>query len=162
VEIGKLDAKSDTTDFDCGEEPLNRFLQRYALQNQNASASRTYVLTDNGKIAGYHTLVVGEVTTENAPERLTKGLGRYPVPIMILARLAVDRCWQDKGIGAMLLKDALMRTLQAADIAGIRAFAVHAKNDRARAFYEHFDFIASPTDPLHLFVLLKDVRGLLR
>jgi hypothetical protein len=62
----------------------------------------------------------------------------------------------------MLLKDALMRTLQAADIAGIRAFAVHAKNDRARAFYEHFDFIASPTDPLHLFVLLKDVRGLLR
>jgi GNAT superfamily N-acetyltransferase len=80
---------------------------------------------------------------------------------MLLARLAVDLRWQGQGIGQALLRDALLRTLQAADIIGIRAFAVHAKDENARLFYEHFDFIPSPTDPLHLFVLLKDLRRLL-
>jgi len=79
---------------------------------------------------------------------------------MLLARLAISLSWQGKGLGAGLLKDAMQRTLQAAGIAGIRAFAVHAKDDAARAFYEHFDFIQSPTDPYHLFRLLKDIRGL--
>jgi predicted N-acetyltransferase YhbS len=77
---------------------------------------------------------------------------------MLLARLAVDYHWQKQGIGAALLKDAMLRTLQAADIAGIRAFVVHAKDDRAKGFYERFDFLPSPSDPLHLFILLKDVR----
>ena len=95
---------------------------------------------------------------EDAPERLSKGLARHPVPIMLLARLAVDRRWQGQGVGKALLRDAMQRTLQAADIAGIRAFAFHAKDDEARRFYQHFDFIPSPTDPMHLFVLLKDVR----
>jgi GNAT superfamily N-acetyltransferase len=92
------------------------------------------------------------------PERLTKGLARHPVPILLLARLAVDDRWQGEGAGKALLKDAMLRTLQAADIAGIRAFAVHAKADEARPFYLKFDFIPSPSDPMHLFVLLKDVR----
>jgi GNAT superfamily N-acetyltransferase len=83
------------------------------------------------------------------------------VPIMLLARLAVDRRWQGKGVGRALLKDAMQRTLQASDIAGIRAFAVHAKDENARAFYLKFDFIPSPTDPMHLFVLIKDVRRVL-
>jgi GNAT superfamily N-acetyltransferase len=87
---------------------------------------------------------------------------RYPVPIMLLARLAIDTAWQGEGFGSGLLKDAMLRTLQAADIAGIRAFAVHAKDDAARAFYQHFDFIPSPTDPYHLFRLLKDIRSLLK
>jgi len=99
------------------------------------------------------------VEYSDAPERLTKGLARHPVPIMLLARLAVATGWQGKGLGAGLLKDAVLRTLQAADIAGIRAFAVHAKDDEARAFYEHFDFVPSPSDPYHLFRLLKEIRG---
>jgi predicted N-acetyltransferase YhbS len=81
---------------------------------------------------------------------------------MLLARLAVSIAWQGKRIGSGLLKDAMLRTLQAADIAGIRAFAVHAKDDEAKAFYEHFDFVSSPSDPYHLFRLLKDIRALLR
>jgi len=114
------------------------------------------------EIVGYYTLVVGQVEYNEAPERLTKGLARHPVPIMLLARLAVSISWQGKNIGAGLLKDAMLRTLQAADIAGIRAFAVHAKDDEAKAFYEHFDFIPSPSDPYHLFRLLKDIRALLQ
>jgi len=146
--------------FDCGKEPLNRFLVRNALQNQQAKASQTYVLITSDRVIGYHTLVVGEVAFAAAPERLTKGLARHSVPIMLLARLAVSRESQGRGIGQGLLKDALLRTLQAADIAGIRALAVHAKDDEARAFYAHFDFIESPSDPMHLFLLLKDVRTL--
>jgi GNAT superfamily N-acetyltransferase len=88
-------------------------------------------------------------------------LARHPVPIMLLARLAVDRRWQGQGVGKALLKDAMQRTLQAAEIAGIRAFAVHAKDEEARSFYQKFDFIPSPTDPMHLFVLLKDVRRMI-
>jgi GNAT superfamily N-acetyltransferase len=103
--------------------------------------------------------VVGQVEHEGAPERLKKGLARHPVPIMLLARLAIAAHWQGKGLGSGLLKDAMLRTLAAAEIAGIRAFAVHAKDDDARAFYERFDFIASPSDPYHLFRLLKDIRA---
>jgi GNAT superfamily N-acetyltransferase len=147
--------------FDCGKEPLNRFLIRNALHNQQANASQTYLLITADRVIGYHTLVVGEVTFATAPERLKKGLARHPVPIMLLARLAVNRDCQGRGVGQALLKDALLRTLQAADIAGIRAFAVHAKDDEARAFYEHFDFAASPTDPMHLFLLLKDIKALI-
>ena len=147
--------------FDCGKEPLNRFLIRNALQNQQANASQTYVLITTDRVIGYHTLVVGEVAFAAAPVRLTKGLARHSVPIMLLARLAVSPEYQGRGIGQALLKDALLRTLQAADIAGIRAFAVHSKNNEARAFYIHFDFIESPSDPMHLFLLLKDVRALI-
>src|SRR5581483_3850804 len=109
-------------------------------------------------VIGYYTLVVGEVEYDSAPERLKRGLARHPVPIMVLGRLAVSSSWQGKGVGAGLLKDAMLRTLQAADIAGIRAFAVHAKDDTVRAFYERFEFVPSPTDPLHLFLLMKDLR----
>jgi GNAT superfamily N-acetyltransferase len=100
----------------------------------------------------------GEVAHGDAPDRLKKGLARYPVPIMILARLAVSNSAQGRGIGAGLLKDAMLRTIQAADIAGIRALVVHAKDENARPFYEHFGFISSPTDPLHLYLLLKDIK----
>jgi len=135
---------------------------RYALQNQQAEASQTYVALSDEEIVGYYTLVVGQVEYKDAPQRLTKGLARHPVPIMLLARLAVAIPWQSKGLGSGLLKDAMLRTLQAADIAGIRAFAVHAKDDEARAFYEHLDFVPSPSDPYHLFRLLKDLRKLLK
>ena len=159
LRIEKLRRDHVLEGFDCGKEPLNRFLIRYALPNQQANASQTYLAIAANRVIGYHTLVVGAVTQAEAPERIKKGLARHPIPIMLLARLAVNRDWQGRGIGPALLKDALLRTLQAADIAGIRAFAVHAKGDEARSFYEHFDFIASPTDPLHLFILLKDIKG---
>ena len=161
LKVEKLRRDHVLEDFDCGKEPLNRFLIRNALQNQQANASQTYLLITDSRVIGYHTLVVGEVTFAVAPERLKKGLARHPVPIMLLARLAVSRDYQGRGIGQALLKDALLRTLQAADIAGIRAFAVHAKDKEARAFYEHFDFISSPSDPMHLFLLLKDIKALI-
>lgn len=88
-------------------------------------------------------------------------MARHSIPLMLLARLAVDLHWQQQGVGAALLKDATLRTLQAADIAGIRALVVHAQDEEARTFYERFDFLPSPSDPLHLFILLKDLRKLL-
>lgn len=159
--IEKLTRDHAVDDFDCGQEPLNRFLGRYAMPNQLANASQTYVGFADDAIVGFYTLVVGEVTHDDAPDRLARGLAHHPIPLMLLARLAVDQRWQGQGIGSGLLKDALVRTLQAADIAGIRAFAVHAKDDNARTFYEHFDFIPSPTDPRHLFLLLKDARRII-
>ena len=107
---------------------------------------------------GTTALAVGSVKQEQAPERVGKGLASHSIPIMLLARLAVDRHWQYQGIGAALVKDAVLRTLQAADIAGIRALVVHAKDEAARSFYAHLDFLPSPRDPLHLFMLLKDAR----
>jgi GNAT superfamily N-acetyltransferase len=159
--VEKLRRDHPVESFDCGREELNRYLIRFAWQNQQAGAAQSYVGMVGEVIAGYYTLAVGQVTLENAPERLKKGLAKHPVPVMLLARLAIDRRWQGQGVGKALLRDAMQRTLQAADIAGIRAFAVHAKDEEARRFYEHFDLIPSPTDPMHLFVLLKDVRRII-
>ena len=159
LRIEKLQRSHKIDDFDCGREPLNRFLSRYAFQNQQAESSQTYVALAGEPVVGYYTLVVGEVAYESAHQRLTKGLARHPGPIMLLARLAIERSWHGKGLGNGLLKDAIQRTVQAADIAGIRAFAVHAKDDDARSFYEHFGFTPLPSDPYHLFRLLKDLRA---
>ena len=148
--------------FDCGQEPLNKFLVRYALQNQLAESSQTYVALADDEVVGFYTLVVAQVEYDDAPRRLGKGLAKHPIPLMLLARLAIATTMQGKGLGAGLLKDAMLRTLQAADIAGIRAMTVHAKDDVARAFYERFDFTPSPSDPYHLFLLLKDIRALIR
>lgn len=160
--IEKLRPDHPTEGFDCGREELNRYLIRYAWQNQRAGAAQTYVGLLGDAVIGYYTLTVGQVTWEESPERLSKGLARHPIPIMLLARLAVDRRWHNQGVGKALLKDAMLRTLQAAEIAGIRAFAVHAKSEEAKAFYQKFDFIPSPADPMHLFVLLKDVRRIVK
>ena len=156
--IEKLRRDHPVDAFDCGEEALNNWLRKYALQNQGAGAAQSYVGLVDGVIVGYYSLAVGQIEYSDAPERLSKGLARHPVPVMLLARLAVDKNWQKKGVGRALLRDAVLRTLQAAEIAGIRAFAVHAKDDAARRYYEQFDFEASPSDPLHLLVLLKDIR----
>ena len=158
VRIEKLRRDHMVAGFDCGHEELNQFLIRFALTNQQAGAAQTYVVLVGEAVAGYYALAVGEVAFDDAPQRLSKGLARHPVPIMLLARMAVGTAWQRRGIGTALLKDSMRRTLQAADIAGIRAFAVHAKDESARSFYEHFGFIPSPLDPLHLFVLIKDLR----
>ena len=116
----------------------------------------------DGNIAGFYSLAVGSVDPENASPRVLKGIARHPVPVMILARLAVDLKHQGAGLGAALLKDAILRTTQAADIAGIRALLVHAKDEAARNWYLKWEFESSPTDALHLFLLLKDLKALLK
>jgi GNAT superfamily N-acetyltransferase len=160
--IEKLRREHRVDSFDCGQEALNRFLIRYAFHNQQAEASQTYLALIDDEVVGFYTLVVAQVEYDGAPQRLGKGLAKHPIPLMLLARLAVSTPWQGKGLGSGLLKDAMLRTLQAADIAGIRALAVHAKDDDARSFYERCGFTPSPTDPYHLFVLLKDVRSILK
>lgn len=160
--VHKLSAQDITESFDCGEEELDRFLKKFALLNQAANAAQTYVTCRANRVVGYYSLAVGSVQPEASPKRTVKGLARHPVPVMILARLAVNRAEQGAGIGKALLKDALLRTAQAADIAGIRALVVHAKNENARRWYEQFDFESSPTDRLHLFLLLKDLKKLLK
>jgi len=159
--IEKLRREHKVEGFDCGQEALNRFLLRFALQSQLSNSSQTYIARSGDSIIGYYTLVFGDVAFDDASERLRKGVARHPVPLMILARLAVSLSWHRKGVGSGLLKDAMLRTLAAADIAGLRAFAVHAKDEAARVWYQQFDFIDSPSDPMHLFVLLKDLRGIL-
>lgn len=147
--------------FDCGVDALNGYLWRHAIANHNAGAGRTYVAIAGEEIAGYFTLAVAQVEHAEAPERLAKGLAKYPIPLMLLARLAVANSWQGKGLGSGLLKDAMQRTMAVAEIAGIRALSVQAKDDAARTFYERFGFMPSSTDPQRMFLLLKEIRAML-
>lgn len=160
--IEKLRIEHDTEVFDCGREELNRFLKRYALASQQANSAQTYVATRGGVVVGYYSLAVGGVEHKIVPERVGKGLARHFVPVMVLARLAVDLREHGNGIGKGLLKDALLRTAQAADIAGIRALFVMAKDETAKNFYEHFTFDASTANPYQLFLVMKDLKKLIK
>lgn len=160
-QVEKLAASHSLDAFDCGKEPLDRFLKRFALTNQKSGSALTYVVCRGvGRVVGYYSLCVGAVEHAQAPGRIVKGLPKHPIPVMLLARLAIDRAEQGRGLGKALLKDALLRTMQAAGIAGIRALLVHAKDDEARAWYTAFEFEPSPTDAYHLFLLMKDLRAL--
>jgi len=156
--IEKLNASHLLKNFDCGVTELNRFLIKYALQNQNSNSSSTYIATEGNKVIGFYSLSVGSVIHAQAPKRVAKGLAKHPIPIMILTRLAVAKTQHSRGIGKGQLKDALLRTMQAADIVGIRAIVVHAKNNRVKQWYQRFDFDESITDPLHLYLLIKDIK----
>jgi GNAT superfamily N-acetyltransferase len=158
--IAKLTAGHAVAAFDCGRPALNTFLARHALANQAMGGAQTWLaVAEGGAVVGYYSLVVGSVAFAEAPDRLVKGLARHPVPVMILARLAIATDWQGRGLGSGLLKDAMLRTAQAADIAGIRALLVHAKDDPARAFYARFGFASWADNPLQLYLLLKDIRA---
>ena len=159
--VRKLTPADSVALFDCGQPALNQFLQRYALVNQKAHSAQTYVCCWQGQVVGFYSLAVGSVDVADAPLRVVKGLARYPVPVMILARLAVAQAHQGKGLGRALLKDALLRTAQAADIAGIRCLVVHAKDDAARQWYASWELEPSPTDAYHLYLMLKDLKALL-
>ena len=161
MKIEKLGHGHDVSGFDCGSETLNHFLKRFALPGQLANASQTYVAVDDGAVIGFHTLVVGEVQHGTAPERLKKGLPRHPIPVMVLARLGIATSRQGQGFGQWLLKDAIIRTLQAAEIAGIRALVVHAKDEAARRCYLRFRFAEGFDNPLHLYILIKDLKQLI-
>ncbi len=144
--------------FDCGKAPLNDFLIKYALQSQASGGARTYVMGRGSRVIGYYSLAPASVAPENAPGRVIKGQGRYPVPVILMARFAVDQSEQGKGLGKALLRDALRRALEGAEAIGGRAFLVHAKDEEARAFYQKFGMEESPTNPRHLFFLFKDIR----
>lgn len=152
----------DRNFFDCGVPALNDYLKKFALQNQKKHAARTYVATRGNRIVGYYSLAYGSVSLDEAPQKVKSGLPRHPVPVILLARLAVDSAEQGSGLGAALLKDALLRTIQAAEIAGLRGLLVHAKDDSAKRFYEKYGFEPSPIDAYHLFLRLSDILSSLR
>jgi GNAT superfamily N-acetyltransferase len=157
-----LDPGHDLSAFDCGVPALNDYLRKYAWLNQQANAARTYVAARGGCVVGYYTLAAGSVRREEVTTRVAKGLARHPVPVILLARLATTRSEQGNGLGAALLKDALLRAAQAADLIGCRAVLVQAKDENAQAFYRRFGFEPSPVDPLHLYLLLKDIQASLK
>ncbi len=158
-EIEKLRREHLLDRFDCGKEDLNRYLIRQAWNNQQAHSAQTYVLAKDLRVLGYYSLAAGSVSHDEGTERVKKGLARHPIPVILLARLAVDASIHGKGVGS-LLKDALLRTAQAAETIGARALLVHAKDDEARAFYEHFTFEASPSDPYQLLLIMKDLLAI--
>lgn len=158
--IDKLRREHSLDSFDCGKDELNRFLKRQAWNNQQSHSAQTYVLARNLSVLGYYSLAAGSVRHEDVTERVKKGLARHPIPVILLARLAVDVSLQGKGVGPALLKDALLRAASAADTISARALLVHAKDDDAKRFYEHFDFEPSPSDPYHLLLITKDLLGI--
>lgn len=159
--IRKLTAADEVGDFASGYPALDQFLKKHAVTNIKANSAQTYVCCCENRVVGFYSLAVGSVAPDSVPPRVMKGQARHAVPAMLLARLAVDVQHRGKGLGGALLKDALLRTVQAADIAGIRCLLVHAKDEQARNWYSQFDFDVSPTDPYHLMLLLKDIKAIL-
>jgi len=148
-------------DFDCGKASLDDWLVRHARQAQASGSAKTFVVADGGRVAAYFSLAVGQVDSVEAPERIRKGMGPYPIPVVLLARLAVDRAYQDQGIGVGMLQDAIRRTLLIAEQAGIRAMLTHPIDADANAFCRRFGFVPSPVREGQLLLLLKDARRFL-
>lgn len=153
-----LHSKSPLVGFDCGKHSLNDWLLRHALQAQGSGSARTFVVSDGATVLGYYSLVVGQVEPIEAPERIRKGMGQYPIPVMVLARLAVSQTAQGQGIGVGLLQDAIRRTLNVAEQVGIRALLTHPLDADAARFYQRFGFEPSPLGQDQLLLLLKDAK----
>jgi len=153
-----LERKHPRKTFDCGDPVLNAWLAQYSVQAQKKGSSKSYVsLDENEEIAGFYSLVYGQVERELAPEEITKGMPKHPIPLLIVARLAVDQKCQGLGLGKSLLRDAMVRAISAAEIAGLRAVVVHAKHEEAAQFYEHFGFLSSLDDPLILMLPIQKI-----
>jgi len=145
--------------FDCGKPALNEWLIRHARQAQGIGSARTFVNADDSQqVIGYFSLTVGQIDTLVVPERIRKGMGQYPIPVVILARLAVSLEHQGLGFGIGLLQNAIQRSLLIADQAGIRAILTHPIDEEATRFYKRFGFIVSPLQEHQLLLLLKDAR----
>lgn len=162
-------AAGDLVDgFDCGKPSLNDWLLRHARQAQGSGSARTFAAVeeknaaDECRVGGYYSLTVGQVDTLQVPERIRKGMGQYPIPVVLLARLAVDRRYQGQGIGPALLRDAITRAVAIADQAGVRALMTHPLDADAARFYLTFGFSPSPAGEGMLLLLLKDAQRLLR
>jgi GNAT superfamily N-acetyltransferase len=156
----------DTHRFDSGSEQQTTWLRRHALQAHQADTAKVYVVCPDGShsVVGYYALAAGSIEHAAAPPRLTKGVGRYPVPVVILTRLGVDLAEQGHGLGSALVADALFQVGSIAERVGVRALLIHAETPEAAAFYQRIDpgFEVSPTDPLHLVLLIKDLRRAIR
>ena len=149
-------------EFDCGKPALTDWLLHHARQAQGSGSARTFVTCNQNRVAGYYSLTVGQIDTLEAPERIRRGMGQYPIPLVILARLAVDLDYQKRGLGFSLLQDAITRTVAIADQAGIRALLTHPIDAAADAFYRRFGFEPTPLQERQLILLLKDARRLAR
>jgi GNAT superfamily N-acetyltransferase len=152
-----LRADHDLSSFESGTPALDDWLRRRAQRNQESGASRTYVICAGNHVVGYYALAVGAVAQAEATGRTRRNMPD-PVPVMVLGRLAVDAAFQGRGLGRALLRDAVLRTMQAADIAGIRAILVHAISEDARSFYQRCGFQPSPVDPMTLMITLRDAE----
>ena len=148
-------------EFDCGRPVLDGWLVSRALRNEQEGGSRTYVVSEDGKVIGYYCLAAGSVMRRAAPGRIRRNMPEL-IPVVLLGRLAVTRSHQGKGIARALVRDAVLRTLQAAEIAGIRALLVHSLDEDAAAFYRHLGFVKSPIDPLVLMLPLATARRALK
>ena len=153
----KLSPDHDLSQLQCGEPALDDWLRRRALYNEERGASRTYVICVGKRVMGYYALALGAVAHVDAPGRIRRNMPD-PVPVMVIGRLAVDQTVQGQRIGPSLLRDAVLRTLQAAEIAGIRAILVHAISESAKRFYEKWGFISSPVDPMTLMLTVAEAR----
>lgn len=158
-----LIADHNVSSFACGNDALDSFIKNHAPQNQSNNSARTFVSTRRGspEVVGYYSLCAASVEFEQSPERIRKGLARHEVPLVLLARLAVDLSCQGVGLGASLLVDAFGRFLTAQESIGARALLAHAKDDEARAFYQKWGFVSTDGLPLHLYILTKDIKATL-
>jgi GNAT superfamily N-acetyltransferase len=160
--VEKLSRRHQVKRFKSGRHSLDLFLKRHALRNQEVDSSQTYVVHCNDCVVGYYSLTVGSVDRLDCAPGITADMPPdYPIPVIMLARLAVDRNEQGRGLGSALLKDAFFRIASAADIVGARAVLVHAIDAEAKAFYEHFEFEEFPDGTLHLMLPMKDVRAMI-
>jgi predicted N-acetyltransferase YhbS len=151
----RLNTDHDLTRFSCGEASLDHWLRIRALQNDKSGASRSYVICADGCVVGYYALAAGAIAHTEATTRVKRNMPD-PVPVILIGRLAIDSCFQGRGIGADLLRDAVLRTLQAAEIAGIRAVLVSAISAKAKNFYERFGFIPSTANPQTLMITVME------
>lgn len=151
----KISAEHDLSEFDSGERQLDDWLRCRALNNEASGASRTYVVCAGRKVIGYYALSAGAIAHEHAPGRIRRNMPD-PIPVVVLGRLAVDKSFHGKGIGTGLLRDAVLRILQAAEIAGVRAILVHAISENAKQFYEKYGFVASPLDPMTVMITVAE------
>jgi GNAT superfamily N-acetyltransferase len=155
----RLGSKHELSAFDSGSPELDGWLRRWALRNEAQGGSRTYVVCQGVQVVAFYSLANGAVIHADAPRRVRRNMPD-PIPVMVLGRLAVDRRFRRRGLGEGLLRDAIMRTIQAAEIAGIRAILVHAKDEQARRWYERFGvFLPSPTGRLTLLLPLAEAQA---
>ena len=159
-DVEKLSKAHDLDAFNCGKASLNEWLKRYARHNQAVDAAQTYVVQRGQRVTGYYSLAYGSVQREETSPRIAQGLAQHPVPVIILARLAVDLIEASQGLGKALLKNALIQVDFAADIAGARALLVHAIDEEAGKFYVHFGFEISPVNEYTLMLLMKDLHAM--
>jgi ribosomal protein S18 acetylase RimI-like enzyme len=159
VLLERLDAHHDVSIFDSGNEVLDGWLRRHAIAAQRMDSARAFVATRNGRVIGYFSLTMGSMLRAEAPVKLVRAMPAYPVGMVLLARLAVDQSQQGRGVGAMLLAEALRKAVAAGEVAAARLIVVDAVDEDAAAFYQRYGFVRTPENPLRLYRRMKDVRA---